>query len=153
MEQRIVCECGCGTQMARFDNRGRLRRFVRFHQSRMRTAAKALAAAATLARVRPKGGWNKGQTYLIAKRTVYANKGAWTKALLRLYGNVCMRCGWSEARCDGHHIILKSQGGKFTIENGIILCPNCHRVSHSDVTIQQSLIALKGKATPLCRSY
>jgi hypothetical protein len=46
------------------------------------------------------------------------------------YGDKCMHCGWDEATCDAHHRQPKSKGGKNTIANGIILCPNCHRKEH-----------------------
>ncbi|WP_408509611.1 HNH endonuclease signature motif containing protein [Paraburkholderia sediminicola] len=39
-------------------------------------------------------------------------------------------CGWDKAGCDSHHRIPKAQGGAHTIENGMVLCPNCHRIEH-----------------------
>jgi 5-methylcytosine-specific restriction endonuclease McrA len=118
-----------------------------------RSEAWRAASAAVLARVRPDIPWNKGRTYVIAKRTVYANKGAWAAALIRLYGNACMRCGWKEARCDAHHLIPKGLGGAFSIDNGILLCPNCHRVSHYDTAVQESLTGFKARASVICPSY
>ncbi len=38
---------------------------------------------------------------------------------------------WLEA----HHIILRSQGGKDTIENGITLCRYCHERAHKGYTL------------------
>ena len=73
--------------------------------------------------------WNKGKTYA-TKSGEYAQKGAWALAVIRVKGNGCSRCGWSEARCDVHHIVPRSKGGRNTVENGIVLCPNCHRVTH-----------------------
>jgi predicted restriction endonuclease len=61
---------------------------------------------------------------------LFLTKGAWSRAAKRAYGEACQRCGWNEAFCDAHHKIPRSQGGKNIISNAIILCPNCHRVTH-----------------------
>ena len=42
----------------------------------------------------------------------------------------CQKCGWNLAPCDIHRIIPGSQGGKYTTDNVIVLCPNCHRLIH-----------------------
>ena len=52
------------------------------------------------------------------------------EAVLRIKGNKCERCGWAEARCDVHHITPRAEGGKNFVSNGVVLCPNCHRVAH-----------------------
>lgn len=75
--------------------------------------------------------WNSGKRYaLLPAGAVYANKKAWSAAVRREKGDSCERCGWAEAICDVHHRIPKSEGGLNTIENGIVLCPNCHRLVH-----------------------
>lgn len=80
--------------------------------------------------------WNKGQTYQTKSAdSEYANKKAWSTAVLRIKGNSCERCGWSEARCDVHHIIPKSAGGKNIVSNGRVLCPNHHRVMHESTLL------------------
>ena len=88
----------------------------------------------------PKGyvPWNKGLSYTMEKRTVYANRGAWMQAMKRRYGDRCMVCGWDKAPCDAHHIIAKASGGQHSIENGVLLCPNCHRlVAIGLITLEQ----------------
>lgn len=42
----------------------------------------------------------------------------------------CERCGWNESYCDTHRIIKGKDGGKYTEDNVIPLCPNCHRIEH-----------------------
>jgi len=76
--------------------------------------------------------WNKGKTYVVSSgEKVYKTRHAWAKACIKHYGNKCQQCGWDKARCDVHHKHHKSDGGAHTIENGTVLCPNCHRVNHS----------------------
>lgn len=60
----------------------------------------------------------------MSKRTV-------SKVLHRL--NVgCSNCGWKESSCDIHHILPVSKGGTDTNTNLTILCPNCHRLAHTN---------------------
>ena len=42
----------------------------------------------------------------------------------------CAKCGWDKSFCDRHRIIRGEDGGKYTKENTIPLCPNCHRLEH-----------------------
>ena len=44
----------------------------------------------------------------------------------------CAICGWNESTCDIHHIIEKSKGGSNDISNLIIVCPNHHRIIHTN---------------------
>lgn len=75
--------------------------------------------------------WNKGRRYqTIPDNGEFRSRAAWGKALIRKYGNRCQSCGWEKGRCDTHHIIHRSDGGKNTINNGRVLCPNCHRLHH-----------------------
>lgn len=78
-----------------------------------------------------KTSWNAGLTYQThGDERVFKNKKAWSKAVIRVKGNACQRCGWNAARCDVHHIVQRSAGGLNTISNGEVICPNCHRVEH-----------------------
>lgn len=80
---------------------------------------------------KPDGSWNEGKSYAIGNGAhCYKTRHGWAKAVIRHYGNRCERCGWDKARCDAHHRKLKSKGGLHTIANGIVLCPNCHRLAH-----------------------
>lgn len=42
----------------------------------------------------------------------------------------CSICGWDKARCDMHRKINGKDGGRYTRNNIISLCPNCHRLVH-----------------------
>lgn len=42
----------------------------------------------------------------------------------------CQKCGWNKSFCDLHRVINGKDGGKYEINNIIILCPNCHRIEH-----------------------
>lgn len=46
------------------------------------------------------------------------------------YGDECMECGWNTGQCEAHHKTPKSKGGKSTLRNCLILCPNCHSLKH-----------------------
>lgn len=58
----------------------------------------------------------------VSKRTI--------SKILNRANKCCSICGWNEAICDIHHIIPKHKGGSEDHSNLIIVCPNCHRVSH-----------------------
>ena len=93
--------------------------------------------------------WNTGRSYVFGKRHIYANKGSWTLAMKRRFGDLCMRCGWQEATVDSHHIISKAAGGLFTLDNGVLLCPNCHRIAHAHRFSNTELQAIKDAVTPI----
>lgn len=54
------------------------------------------------------------------------------------YGDYCHECGWNKGSCEAHHIKKRSDGGKSTIRNGIVLCPNCHSLKHKSNTKRYS---------------
>ena len=118
-----ICRCECGNEKEIASNS--LNR-----ANPVRTCGCANAETAQTKRLAG-GAWNEGKSYAILDgEHCYKNRAAWSKAVIRHYGNTCMRCGWDEARCDAHHIVPKAQGGLNTIANGKVLCPNCHRVEH-----------------------
>jgi hypothetical protein len=41
----------------------------------------------------------------------------------------CSICGWV-GHCDKHRIKLGKDGGRYTKDNVLVLCPNCHRHYH-----------------------
>ncbi|UZE93516.1 MAG: HNH endonuclease [Candidatus Nealsonbacteria bacterium] len=51
---------------------------------------------------------------------------AWIRQqAIKKYGNACELCGYN-IHVETHHITPKHQGGIHTIDNLIVLCPNCH---------------------------
>ena len=40
----------------------------------------------------------------------------------------CWRCGWNEDATDVHRVKPGADGGTYHVNNGIFLCPNCHRL-------------------------
>jgi len=144
--KEILCACGCGGTLIDRNDKGNVRRFIKnHHNSTPDTRAAARLRASKKGRPRP-APWNRGRSYVMAKRTTYANKGTWNKAMRRVYGSDCMRCGWAEANCDTHHLVAKKDGGQFTLENGVILCPNCHRLANLGILSAQSLREIKSAA-------
>jgi len=54
-------------------------------------------------------------------------------AIFRIYGGKCARCGVDlhDKPWHVHHKVPWSQGGKTTIDNGELLCSNCHAIIHA----------------------
>lgn len=118
-----LCQCDCGnTKLVGSNN---------FHKKGGAKSCGCLRAEAQRRRIKRDGVWNEGKSYAINNGArCYKTRHAWAKAVIRHYGNKCEQCGWDKARCDAHHRKLKSEGGLHTIANGIVLCPNCHRLTH-----------------------
>lgn len=117
------CRCDCGGE-----------RIVQSNNLTRPSGTKScgcLRAEAAAARLKSDGQWNEGKSYAIdGGERCYRTRHAWAKASIRHYGNRCERCAWDAARCDVHHREKKSEGGKHTISNAVVLCPNCHRIVH-----------------------
>lgn len=75
---------------------------------------------------------NTGLRYTIkSNQDHFSSKKAWSIAVKKKKGDQCEVCGWSFSSCDVHHIIERQNGGKNSIENSLVLCPNHHRTAHS----------------------
>lgn len=117
------CLCDCGTEKTVQGNS-----LVRASGTK---SCGCLRRDTNAAKARAGGSWNDGKSYAIeGGERCYKTRHSWAKAVIRHYGNKCERCGWSKARCDAHHRTAKASGGMHTIANGMVLCPNCHRVEH-----------------------
>ena len=66
---------------------------------------------------------------IIAETKEFKCTSAWKRSLIRKLGPKCMICGY-ETIIEAHHIIPMCDGGKTTIENGCLLCPNHHAEAH-----------------------
>jgi hypothetical protein len=118
---RCACDCG-GAKIVQSNS---------LLRERGTKSCGCLRAEASRRRRLVNGPWNEGKSYAIeGGGRCYKTRHAWAKAVVRHYGNACEKCGWDKARCDAHHRIPKALGGRHTIENGVVLCPNCHRVHH-----------------------
>lgn len=119
---RWTCICECGNESVRNSNS--------LKAGTVKSCG-CLRRDASAKRLKKNGAWNEGKSYAINDgERCYKTRHSWAKAVIRHYGNKCMECGWDKARCDSHHITEKSDGGKHTISNGRVLCPNCHRIHH-----------------------
>ena len=54
-------------------------------------------------------------------------------------GNKCQICKWDKANCDVHHIVPRKDGGTEEWTNKIVLCPNCHRMTHHGIITEEEL--------------
>jgi hypothetical protein len=43
----------------------------------------------------------------------------------------CVNCGAPPGASDGHHVVSWKDGGKTDIDNGVLLCRNCHTMIHA----------------------
>jgi hypothetical protein len=122
---RWRCKCDCGNEVT-----------VQSNNLTRATGTKScgcLRSEAAKRRLKKEGAWNEGKSYAISGGThCYKTRHAWSKAVIRQLGNKCSKCQWDKARCDVHHKIPKAKGGLNTIENAVVLCPNCHREEHCD---------------------
>jgi len=55
---------------------------------------------------------------------------AWKRALVERFGHKCMVCDYNII-VEAHHIIPKNEGGKTSVDNGVLLCPNHHAEAHA----------------------
>ena len=132
------------------DEKGRPRVYLHGHSQAARTPA---SKAASIERFRgfayTPGAtpWNKGLRYRSAAVSEYATRSAWRKALTTVYPDRCMVDGWVASKADAHHIIPRARGGRNTMENGVLLCPNCHRLAH-DGCLSTEVLQEAKKAAP-----
>jgi len=76
-------------------------------------------------------------------RTRSKSNNLYDRQLLNLLGEYpCEICNWSSAPRDVHHIIPVSNNGKNTIDNLITLCPNHHRMIHTNLFSQDYLFKI-----------
>lgn len=62
----------------------------------------------------------------------FCTRTPWANFAKAYYGYACSICGWNDGTCDVHHIIEVKNGGRNTLANAKVLCPNCHRKIHTD---------------------
>jgi 5-methylcytosine-specific restriction endonuclease McrA len=68
-----------------------------------------------------------------------------TMKILRRMKLPCFTCGWFHEGVVGdvHHIIPRKNGGSDENSNLTYICPNCHRLVHSDVIKPSELITIE----------
>lgn len=65
-----------------------------------------------------------------------------TKALQLTLGHLPCEipgCGWKEATRDIHHLVSVTNGGKNTLDNVIVVCPNHHRMFHHNLISEEAV--------------
>ena len=70
----------------------------------------------------------------ISRKTEYASSDAWKNALIRKFGHRCIvpGCGYTLI-VEAHHRVFSSAGGRMTVANGVLLCPNHHAEAHAGI--------------------
>jgi len=59
----------------------------------------------------------------------------------------CEVCGWHESTIDHHHIISPRKEGPKTLDNLVVVCPNCHRKIHKNLISQDDLYKIVNSRT------
>jgi 5-methylcytosine-specific restriction endonuclease McrA len=54
---------------------------------------------------------------------------SWSRSTKKYFGDKCMICGWNETGCVCHHIVPRKLGGRNTLSNVAVLCPNHHKLA------------------------
>jgi HNH endonuclease len=69
-----------------------------------------------------------------ARRRQVARYNDWRLAVLKRDKRTCQRCGYQGKKLHAHHIkeYAKYPELRIAIENGITLCPDCHRKTHRE---------------------
>lgn len=138
----VECKCGCGTIIPKYIDR-KMNRYAEGHNPRPLTEKQRNKISNDRKEYfAKKPVWNKGKTYVFKKGS-YVNTKSWSIAMRKMFGDKCMRCGWQESTCDVHHIIPQEENGPNTLENGIILCPNCHRLADNNLIPRQDLVEIR----------
>lgn len=95
-----------------------------------------------------KGKENPKSILDVSKRT--------TSKILKRMDLPCSCCGFhvSGVMLDIHHIKPKSKGGSDTMDNLTYICPNCHRIAHTDISLlQKSLISIEQQLEECGKSW
>lgn len=137
-DELIVCSCGCGTKLKKFDEHYRKRKYVNGHNGRKYDNPSQY-----------KREWNHRN-----REARYEYRKDWThrkkSELIKSLGGKCDKCGLlydgsNASVFDFHHTDDKKEHGvnltalarfsfekiKSEAEKCIILCSNCHRLNHS----------------------
>lgn len=78
------------------------------------------------------------------QRHVYTAKKGWRSAIRNRAQGHCEECGATEQQTGAyhhaHHIVPRSEGGQDTLENGKLLCVNCHDAVHGGGAVGGTLL-------------
>lgn len=80
----------------------------------------------------------------VLNRSEYTCTSSWKRALIVRYGHRCIICGYDKI-IEAHHIIPQECGGKTTIDNGVLLCPNHHAEAHAGILDLRSSLVKRGE--------
>jgi hypothetical protein len=64
------------------------------------------------------------------KKEDFRCNSAWKRALVERFGHKCMVCDYGVI-VEAHHVTPRCDGGKSSIDNGVLLCPNHHAEAHA----------------------
>lgn len=112
---------------------GTLWRFLRLHKIRLRDAATHVYVSDE--------NKNTERRFLLNQIRLFN--------LSDLYSRCCV-CDWSRSLIDFAHLIARTKGGTFTIDNIVPLCPNHHRLQGKNLLSQAELRLVKVFNEEMC---
>ena len=117
-DEMVVCGCGCGQELKRYDGGSNERRFINGH--RISGEAHPLYKPLSVNR-KPR---HDASDYRL-----------WRKAVLEACDYTCQRCGVVGGKLESHHIKLMSEYPElsYVVENGQALCGPCHKQLHKEM--------------------
>jgi hypothetical protein len=83
-------------------------------------------------------GRKRYDCYCSIHRQIIKEKGGYAASFYKMQRKKCELCAWI-GPCDRHRIISAKGRGKYTKDNIIIVCPNCHRLIHRGLLKRNNL--------------
>ena len=124
-DEKVLCACGCGEFINKFDRRGRERFYAKGHCAKGHFKSEDVSGE--------KGcKWKGGITPVNDKIRHGKKYDLWRKAIYLRDNYTCKECGKQYIGIIAHHIKAFADYPelRFDIDNGVTLCRSCHLKLH-----------------------
>ena len=133
-DKKVLCACGCGKFINKFDKKGRKRFYIKNHCTKGHFKSKDVSGK--------KGcNWKGGITPINDKIRHSKKYDLWRKTIWLRDKYTCKDCGKQYIGIVAHHIkpFADYPELRFDINNGITLCRSCHLKLHQSIKNQKGL--------------
>ena len=108
---------------------------------------------------------SKSSDYILQRQKVRENNKELYKDIVKIYRFKCAICDWNiiprkgmlktprQGGCHIHHIDPVNDGGTHTIDNLILLCPNCHALADYGMITKEILRTYHKTELPAGREW